>query len=146
MVHFLGPQEQMQVVQTLGQSHIFLLPSIAEALPVVLMEAQAVGLPVIATIVGSTDQVIVDGKSGFLVPSRDESALAERLQYLIEQPGIWPEMGRAGRKFVEEQYDIKKLNNRLVEIFQALLAGDLMQLVGGQPPRATSFRELSLDG
>jgi len=122
-VHLLGPRGQKQVVQSLQQSHIFLLPSIAESFGVVLLEAQAVGLPIVATSVGGTSQAIIDGKSGFLVPERDVDALAEKLQYLIEHPELWPDMGRAGREFVEEHYDIKKLNRRLVEIYEALLAG-----------------------
>jgi glycosyltransferase involved in cell wall biosynthesis len=42
---------------------------------------------------------------------------------VIEHPELWPEMGRAGRKFVEERYEIRKLNRRLVEIYEALLEG-----------------------
>jgi len=123
VVQFLGPMGQAEVVREMLQVHLFLLPSVAEALPVTLMEAQAVGLPVVATSVGGTSEAIIDGKSGFLVPERDVDALAERLEYLIEHPELWPEMGRAGRRFVEEHYDIKKLNRRLVEIYEALLAG-----------------------
>jgi len=121
-VHLLGPQAQKQVVQALQQSHIFLLPSVAESFGVVLLEAQAVGLPVVATSVGSTYGAIIDGKSGFLVPERHVDALTEKLQYLIKHPELWPEMGRAGRRFVQEHYGIKKLNRRLVEIYEALLA------------------------
>ncbi len=124
-VHFLGPRENDQVITFLRESDIFLLPSIAEALPVSLMEAQAVGLPVVATSVGSVSQVVDAGKSGFLVPERDVDAMAERLGYLIEHPEVWPEMGQAGRKFVEEHYNIDKLNDRLVEIFRGLLDGRL---------------------
>jgi colanic acid/amylovoran biosynthesis glycosyltransferase len=50
--------------------------------------------------------------------------LAERLTYLIEHPEIWPEMGRAGRAFVEANYDINKLNDRLVEIYEQLLKNE----------------------
>jgi len=62
-----------------------------------------------------------DGKSAFLVPERDVDTLAERLAYLIEHPEVWPKMGRAGRKHVEANYDIGKLNDRLVEIYEKLL-------------------------
>jgi len=78
-------------------------------------------LPVISTYHTGIPEVIVEGKSGFLVPEKDVDALAERLEYLIEHPEIWPEMGRYGRKFVEEKYDIKKLNQKLVEIYQNLI-------------------------
>ena len=124
VVRFHGSMEQEGVIRSMQQAHIFLLTSVAEALPVVLMEAQAVGLPAVATNVGSVFQAIVDGKSGFLVPERDADALAEKLEYLIGHPETWAEMGRHGRKHVEEHYDIKKLNQRLVEIYQNLLMKD----------------------
>jgi colanic acid/amylovoran biosynthesis glycosyltransferase len=124
-VHLIGPKNQDEVIEALHQSHIFLLPSIAEALPLVLMEAQATGLPVVATAVGSTDQIVLDGESGFLVQPKNADVLAEKLKYLIENPGKWSEMGMRGRKHVEENFDINKLNDRLVGIFQQLLVGDL---------------------
>lgn len=122
IVHLLGSQTQDKVSQKLQESHIFLLPSVAESFGVVLLEAQAVGLPVVATIVGSVPQAIINGESGFLVPERDVNALAERINYLIEHTEIWPEMGRVGRKFVEEHYDIRKLNIQLVRIYEGLLS------------------------
>ncbi len=121
VVRFLGPLGQEEVIREIQKAHVFLLPSVAEALPLVLMEAQAVGLPIVATNVGSTSQVIIDGESGFLVPERDVDSLAEKIKYLIERPEIWPGLGRAGRKYVEENYDIEKLNNRLVEIYERLI-------------------------
>lgn len=123
IVKYLGSMDQVQVVKEMTMAHIFLLPSIAEALPVVLMEAQAIGLPIIATDVGSVDEVVIDQKSGFIVPVRDVDALAEKLEYLIEHPEILPGMGQYGRKLVEENYDINKLNQRLVEIYQNLIEG-----------------------
>jgi len=80
-------------------------------------------LPVVATKVGSTDEVVIEGKSGFLVPPRDIGALADRLKYLIEHRDRWSEMGRFGRKHVEQHYDIDKLNDQLVILYQRLLDG-----------------------
>jgi len=48
-------------------------------------------------------------------------ALAEKMEFLVEHPELWSEMGRYGREFVEKNYDIKKLNRRLVEIYQSLI-------------------------
>lgn len=126
VVHLLGPQSQPQVLRSLQASDIFLLPSVAEALPVVLMECQAVGLPVVATATGSTDEVVLEGESGFLVPPKDVDALADRLEYFAEHPVRLTQMGMAGRKHVEENFDINKLNDRLVEIYQHLLLGERM--------------------
>ena len=120
-VTFLGAQDQAQVAQLMRESHLFLLPSVAEALPVVLMEAQAVGLPVVCTDVGSVGELVADGRSGFVVPPRDPEALAARLAHLVGHPESWPQMGRAGRTHVEAHYDIEQLNDRLVEIYRGLL-------------------------
>ncbi len=128
-VKFLGAVEQNEVIKLYQQAHIFVLPSITasngdqEGIPVVLMEAQAVGLLIISTYHSGIPEVIMDGKSGFLVPEKDVNALADRLDYLIKHPEIWLEMGRRGRNFVEEKYDIKKLNQQLVEIYQNLIRG-----------------------
>ena len=128
VVGFLGEMDQTEVSKQMREAHIFLLPSVAEALPIVLMEAQAIGLPVVATDVGSVDEIIADGKSGFVVPSQNVIALASKLEYLIKHPEFWPEMGRCGRKLVEERYNIKKLNRRLVEIYNALLTDNYNML------------------
>ena len=128
-IKFLGAVEQNEVLKLYQQAHIFILPSITasngdqEGIPVVLMEAQATGLSIISTYHTGIPEVIVDGKSGFLVPEGDADALADRLEYLIEHPEIWPDMGRYGRKYVEEKYDIKKLNQQLVKIYQNLISG-----------------------
>jgi len=87
------------------------------------MEAQAAGLPVTSTFHSGIPEVVVEGKSGFLVPEKDVNALEERLEYLIEHPEKWADMGRYGRKYVEEKYDISKLNQKLVEIYKNLIEG-----------------------
>ncbi len=122
-VSFLGPCDAPEVRRALQRADVFLLTSRDEVTPVVLMEAQATGLPIVAVGVGAVAEVVEDGVSGFVVPQRDVDALAERLQYLIEHPGLWPEMGRAGRKLVEEKFDLRKLNRRLVSIYEDVIAG-----------------------
>jgi len=130
-VELLGPCNTEEIKKLYHESHIFVLSSVTaengdrEGQGLVLQEAQAVGLLVISTLHNGIPEGILDGKSGFLVPERDVDALAEKLEYIIEHPEIWPEMGRAGRRFVKEHYDINKLNDRLVEIYQKLLDGDL---------------------
>ena len=87
----------------------------------VLQEAQGMGLPVLSTLHNGIPDGVLDGKSGFLVPERDVDGLAQKLDYLLENPQVWSEMGLAGRKFVEQHYDINKLNDKLVQIYQDLL-------------------------
>jgi colanic acid/amylovoran biosynthesis glycosyltransferase len=127
-VHLLGWMTQDEVRKLYADSHIFILSSVTaadgdkEGQGLVLQEAQAMGLPVLSTLHNGIPDGVLDGKSGFLVPEKDAGALAEKLTYLIENPEIVPKMGQAGRKFVEERYDVNKLNDRLVEIYEHLLA------------------------
>lgn len=126
-VQLLGWMTQEQVRQLYTDSHIFILSSVTaangdrEGQGLVLQEAQAMGLPVLSTLHNGIPEGVLDRKSGFLVPERDADALAEKLSYLIENPEVWPAMGKAGREYVEERYNIKHLNEQLIELYQNLI-------------------------
>jgi colanic acid/amylovoran biosynthesis glycosyltransferase len=128
-IKLLGWCDEDEARKLFGESHIFILSSVTaqngdqEGQGLVLQEAQAVGMPVISTLHNGIPEGVQDGRSGFLVPERDVDALAEKLEYLILHPEVWPKMGRAGCKYVEEHYDINKLNQRLVKIYEELLSG-----------------------
>lgn len=125
-VQLLGWKQQTEVKEILDQADIFLAPSVTskegdkEGIPVVLMEAMAMGLPILSTLHSGIPELVENGVSGFLVPERDVDALAQKLQYLIEHPWLWGEMGKAGHKFVHEFYNIYKLNRQLVKIFEQI--------------------------
>jgi colanic acid/amylovoran biosynthesis glycosyltransferase len=106
------------------------------------MEAFAQGVPVISTYHAGIPEVVKDGESGFLVPERDADTLAEKLERLIEHPKLRVAMGRNGRRFVEEHYDIDKLNDRLVKIYQQLLDGELPPVTA--PLHATPLAQSKL--
>lgn len=131
IVKLVGQKQQQELIEILNQSHIFTAPSVTskegnQDAPVnVLKEAMAMGLPVVSTYHGGIPELVEDGISGFLVPERDADALAQKLGYLIEHPEIWPDMGRAGRAYVEKHYDINQLNDRLVGIYRQLLSSDV---------------------
>lgn len=126
-VKLLGWMTQEQVRQLYDDSHIFILPSVTaadgdrEGQALVLQEAQAMGLPILSTLHNGIPEGVLDGKSGFLVPERDADALAEKLRYLVTHPEVWANMGRAGRAYVEERYDIEQLNEQLVELYQKVI-------------------------
>jgi colanic acid/amylovoran biosynthesis glycosyltransferase len=121
-VTFHGACEGTGVQRLMAESHLFVLASVSvegdqEGQGLVLQEAQAAGLPVVATRHGGLPEGLVPGESGFLVPERDVDVLAERLDYLTKHPERWPAMGRVGRKLVETHYDIRGLNSRLVQLY-----------------------------
>jgi colanic acid/amylovoran biosynthesis glycosyltransferase len=144
-VHVLGWVSSEQLDSLYQSSHIFLHPSVTasdgnmEGQGVVLLEAQAYGLPVVATMHGAFPESVLDGKSAFLVPERDVDALTERLEYLLGHPELWAQMGRWGRRFVEENYDLRKLNRQLADVYQALLLGSLGIKTACRAPRQAVY-------
>ena len=127
-VHLLGYQSHYVFVEELGKAHIYLQPSVTAqngdsegGAPTTLLESQASGVPVLSTYHADIPEVVVNGKSGFLVPERDSNALAERLEYLIAHPEEWPTMGREGRRHVQMNYNIYKETENLENIYDALI-------------------------
>lgn len=133
IVKLVGWKKREEVIEILNLAHLMIVPSVTakngaiEGIPNVLKEAMAIGLPVITTEHSGIPELVQDGVSGFLVPERDVDSLAEKLGYLIEHPELWPEMGHAGRTFVEKNYDLEQLNDRLVEIYQECLCSSAKQ-------------------
>ncbi|MCX7424299.1 MAG: glycosyltransferase family 4 protein [Planctomycetia bacterium] len=80
------------------------LPSHTEGLPNVVLEAMAAGVPVVATAVGGTQEVVDDGETGHLVPAGDSAALAHRIIALASNPDRAREMGQHGRERVEQEF------------------------------------------
>lgn len=126
-VKLLGWRVGEELELLLKKAHLFILHSVTdsngnmEGIPVSLMEAQAGGIPIISTLHSGIPELVQKGKSGFLVPERDIDAMAKRLAYLIRNPEIWLDMGKKGRKNVEDKFNIKKLNQRLVKIYKTLI-------------------------
>jgi colanic acid/amylovoran biosynthesis glycosyltransferase len=126
-VKLIGWKNQVEIIDILKNSDIFVAASVTgedgnQDAPVnTLKEAMVMGLPVIATLHGGIPELVKDGVSGFLVPERDSDAIAEKLIYLIEHPEIWSQMAQAGRAYVESNYDINKLNDELVQIYQQVM-------------------------
>ncbi len=125
-IELLGWRQQSEIISILDNSHLFIAPCVTakdgnQDAPVnTLKEAMAMGLPVVSTFHGGIPELVQDGVSGYLVPERDAAAIANKLRYLIENPDLWPEMGLAGRKFVEQNYDMNRLNDELEKIYDQL--------------------------
>ena len=126
-VKLLGWKQRDEISELMGHADILLAPSVTdkngdqEGIPVVLMEALALGMPVISTYHSGIPELVQDGKSGFLVDERDVDGFAEKIGYLIKHPDIWEEMGLKGRESVQRNHDINKLNDRLVELYREVL-------------------------
>lgn len=101
----------------------FVMPSVREGLPIVLLEAMACGLPVLASrLQGSTDTMIESGVDGLLVPPGDAAAFAAGLERLLSNPGEAARMGAAARRTVEDRYTIEHVAEQWLDAYQQLLA------------------------
>ena len=112
---FLGYLSQEQVAEQLAHHDIFVLPSFGEGVPVVLMEAMAARLPVIATAVGGVGE-LVDPGCGLLVPPGDAAALAEAIDALLSDPERGRALGEAGAAKVAAHFDSRKEAARLARL------------------------------
>ncbi len=128
---FRGVQPHSTVLQALRDADILLMPSVTapdgdvESQGVVLQEAQAMGLPVVATWHNGFPEGIAVGESGYLVPERDVKALAERMDYLIANKETWAHMGRRGRAFVEDNFDARRQAAKLEDLYEAVLGSPI---------------------
>lgn len=127
-IKLLGWGTQKDVVAELSKADLFILPSVTasdgneEGIPNALKEPMSMGIPVIGTYHAGIAELIEHGVSGYLVAQRDVNRLAEKMEQLIIDPDKRKKMGIAGRKKIEDEYDVEKLNDRLVDIFYTVLA------------------------
>jgi glycosyltransferase involved in cell wall biosynthesis len=116
-VHFKGFVDQATIVTTLRASDVFVLPSFAEGIPVALMEAMAIGTPVIATYVGGIPELVVHGETGQLVYPSDASALADAIDRYASDLAYCKRISRQARSKVEAEYDIEDQVDKLAMLF-----------------------------
>ncbi len=141
-VRMLGFLNHRDYLAELERGDIFLHPSVVDSegrseggAPTTIIEAQALGMPIVATEHCDIPHVTVPGESAVLVPERDSTALTEALRSLLSMPGRWEAMGRAGRRFVEANHDIALEAPRLGQRYAKLVGAG-----AGSPPPARSAR------
>jgi glycosyltransferase involved in cell wall biosynthesis len=120
-VYLAGHVRGDQKTRLFASSDILVLPSHTEMLPMVIIEAMAAGMPVIATPVGAVPDMIEDGVNGFLVPVGDHNMLAERILYLSRHPDKRAEMGQNNLRKFNQEYSVEVNINRIVGIYESLL-------------------------
>ncbi len=122
-VHLLGPRTQEETRKYLFECNIFILPSITssngdiEGTPTSIMEAMSCGKPVISTYHSGIPELINDNESGLLVPEKDIVQLANKILFLLNTPSTWNNIGTNARKHIQSNYNINKLNNDLLNLY-----------------------------
>lgn len=119
VVEVVGYQTDMPSLY--ARSHIVCLPSYREGLPKALIEAAAASRSVVTTDVPGCRDAIVPKETGLTVPVRSPEKLADSLQWLIENPSKRVEMGKAGRRFAEQEFAIEKIVRRHLDVYHELL-------------------------
>jgi glycosyltransferase involved in cell wall biosynthesis len=118
-----GSLSHRAIADLMKKASIICQPSVtaadgdSEGLPTVVLEAAATAKPLLATNHSGIPEIVVEGTTGFLVPERDVAALADRLLSLLKNADLRRRMGEAGRRRIEEHFDLKKQAKRLEEIY-----------------------------
>jgi len=124
-ITLLGWQDADQIRRLYREADVFLLPSVTaqngdhEGTPTALIEAQAAGLPIVSTRHAGIPEVTLNGESALLVPERDTSTLVASLALLLNRPDLRLQMGRCGRAFVAQHFDLEELNHRLIDLYRS---------------------------
>jgi glycogen synthase len=103
-VFFLGWQSREQIMESYREANVFLFPSRHEGMPNAILEAMSSGLPVIATCIAGNEELVIEGQTGYLVPSEDIEALQNALKKILNDSVLRQQMGAASRRRVEENY------------------------------------------
>ena len=104
------------------QSHIMAFPSwYREGLPKSVIEAEAIGRPVVTTDSVGCRDTVVDGKNGYMIPIKDSDALAMALKKLIDNPELRQTMGKNARKFAVNRFDIKDVVKVHMDVYDNIL-------------------------
>jgi glycosyltransferase involved in cell wall biosynthesis len=116
-IEWIGFQKEM--VPVLSNAHIVVLPSYREGLPKSLIEACAIGRPIVTTDVPGCREVVEHGRNGFLVPARDAQALADAIAELITDKTLRIQMGKESRKIAEQLFSIDSVICKTFGIYQS---------------------------
>jgi len=119
LVNVIGYREDLHLL--MQKAHVFCLPSYREGLPKVVCEASASGRPVVTTDVPGCRDSIHPGETGLLVPPRNPVALADAIEYLLDNRNLMAEMGIAARNRAELIYDVDKIAGLHVDLYCSLL-------------------------
>jgi glycosyltransferase involved in cell wall biosynthesis len=115
-IRLLGQRDD--VPDLLAASDVFVFPSLREGFGGAMVEAMAMGLPVVASDIGPLREIVDHGRSGLLVPPRDSGALAEAIQRILGAPALGASLGAQGRRRFEARYTIERCVPRMATLYR----------------------------
>lgn len=113
-VEYLGPREDVR--PEIARAAVYVLPSYREGTPRSVLEAMAMGRPIVTTDAPGCRETVVDGENGFLVPVGDSGALARAMQRFIDDPSLIASMGQKSYEIAREKYDVRKVNDAMLRV------------------------------
>lgn len=120
-LHLLGEREDAR--RLVSAFDVSVLSSLHEGLPNTVMEAQAEGVPVVATAVGGTRELISDGETGYLVPPEDARSLANRIEFCLSNREESERVGARGRAFVSDKFSMERMVESVERLYSELSRG-----------------------
>jgi len=115
-VEFLG--ERADVNELLRTAGFFVSSSRTEGISLTLLEAMAVGLPIVTTRVGGNPEIVVENQTGKLVPAQHPQALAIAIRDLLEERALWPEYGQAARERIEQNFNARRMVQQYEQLYR----------------------------
>lgn len=113
IIEYLG--QLADVRPAIAETCVYVLPSYREGTPRTVLEAMAMGRPIITTDAPGCRETVIDGDNGYLVPVKDSQALAAAMTRFIEQPELLTPMGQRSREIAIEKYDVHKVNQAIIQ-------------------------------
>ena len=109
------------VPNVLASLDVLVLPSYAhEGIPQIILQAQAMARPVVATTIGGIPEVVADGVTGLLVPPKDADGLAEKIAAILDDPALADSLGHAARAHIKESYSLDAMGEKLLALYDTL--------------------------
>lgn len=119
-VRFLGYRENIQ--ELMACCDLFVLPSLFEGLPISVLEAMAAGKPIVATSIGGTNEAIVNGESGLLVPAENPKQLAIAIRTILSDNELAVRLGKAAKLRAEKMFSSEAMVRGLTQLYEELLS------------------------
>lgn len=117
--HFLGLRNDIPAL--MAALDLLVVPSVNEGMGRVVLEAGAAGTPAIASDVGGLPEVVLDGKTGLIVPPKDPTAISEAIEVLIDNPDWLTQYGAAAREFVVPDFSLENMVKHIEELYEVLI-------------------------
>ena len=119
LVTFAGPLPHCEALKAFCSARVAVMPSLWDGLPILPMEAGYLGLPVVAAAIPGVDEIIEDGKNGFLIPTYDPKLYAAAINRLLDDPSLALKMGAQGKQRVDRRFLRRHNTQAFIDIYHS---------------------------